>query len=387
MSKGSAIKAGVYELYRLVEASCHESRAGEVSIKINGKQHNSMENDDEMHVKQSLLSPTALNKVPSATATRTKHQQKVKNPIMFGELPVVGDWREDKDTNKEEDKIFQQNNKVNVSNMSSAPSLPPAPRASMMASMPYEWLWCDNHVKITKWALTQPKLPYKQFYGSYLNYVNRLWEISRQKNHPALEGSKKSEVELLKKERMPADELLESLKEYWRSLGEGKSRWKENGLVVVDSQLDHQALVAAKNKLQAKVMKDLRKVENRLRAARLAAARNPVPATMANQQPLPAFVAPPAPASVPPLRLYVPPPPPVVDLPTPSGLELGSFSVDEQPLSLKSLKVIDDLGAAAGKRAQRFPPVAPVEFGELPLARGKKDEKKKGDEDEEDEIL
>jgi len=103
--------------------------------------------------------------------------------------------------------------------------------------MPYEWLWCDNHVKITKWALAQPKLPYKQFYGSYLNYVNRLWEISRQKNHPALEGSKKSEVELLKKERMPADELLESLKEYWRSLGEGKSRWKENGLVVVDSQL------------------------------------------------------------------------------------------------------------------------------------------------------
>ncbi|THV74329.1 hypothetical protein D6D29_08936 [Aureobasidium pullulans] len=106
MHKGSAIKAGVYELYRLVEASCHESRAGEVSIKINGKQHNSMENDDEMHVKQSLLSPTALNKVPSATATRTKHQQKVKNPIMFGELPLVGDWREDKDTNKEEDKVM-----------------------------------------------------------------------------------------------------------------------------------------------------------------------------------------------------------------------------------------------------------------------------------------
>lgn len=65
-----------------------------------------METDDEMHVKQSLLSPTALNKVPSATATRTKHQQKVKNPIMFGELPVVGDWREDKDTNKEEDKVM-----------------------------------------------------------------------------------------------------------------------------------------------------------------------------------------------------------------------------------------------------------------------------------------
>jgi hypothetical protein len=25
---------------------------------------------------------------------------------MFGELPVVGDWREDKDTNKEEDKVM-----------------------------------------------------------------------------------------------------------------------------------------------------------------------------------------------------------------------------------------------------------------------------------------
>ena len=133
--------------------------------------------------------------------------------------------------------IFQQNNKVNVSNMSSAPSLPSAPRASMMASMPYEWLWCDNHVKITEWALAQPKLPYKQFYGSYLNHVNQLWERSRQKDHPALEGLNKSAVELLQKERMPADELLESLKEYWRSLGEGKSRWKGNGLVVVNSQL------------------------------------------------------------------------------------------------------------------------------------------------------
>lgn len=156
---------------------------------------------------------------------------------------------------------------------------------------------------------------------------------------------------------------------------------------ITDLYAGHQALVAAKNKLQAKVMKDLRKVENRLRAARLAAARSPVPATMANQQPLPAFVAPPAPSSVPPLRLYVPPPPPVVDLPTPSGLDLGSLSVDEQPLSLQSLEVINDPGTAAGKRAQRFPPVAPVEFGNLPLARGKKHEKKKSDEDEEDEIL
>ena len=65
-----------------------------------------MENDDEMHDKQSLLSPMALNKVPSATATRTKHQQKVENPIKLGELAVVGDWREDKNTNKEEDKVM-----------------------------------------------------------------------------------------------------------------------------------------------------------------------------------------------------------------------------------------------------------------------------------------
>ncbi|THX09450.1 hypothetical protein D6D13_06041 [Aureobasidium pullulans] len=208
--------------------------------------------------------------------------------------------------------------------MSSAVSPLSAPRASMMASMPYEWLWCDNHDKITEWALAQPKLPYEQFYGSYLNYVNRLWEISRQKNHPALEGSKKSEVELLKKERMPADELLESLKEYWRSLGEGKSRWKANGIVDINSQLSHQALVAAKNKLQAKVVKELRKVENRLRAARLAAARSSVPATMTNQQPLPAFVAPTAPVAVAPLApAFVLPSRLGVPLSTAPGLELG----------------------------------------------------------------
>lgn len=93
---------------------------------------------------------------------------------------------------------------------------------------------------------------------------------------------------------------------------------------ITDHCAGHQALVAAKNKLQAKVVKELRKVENRLRAARLAVARSSVPATMANQQPLPAFVAPTAPVAVTPLApAFVLPFSLGVPLSTVPGLELG----------------------------------------------------------------
>lgn len=111
------------------------------------------------------------------------------------------------------------------------PSSAARPRASMMGSVTHEWLWSDDHTKITQWFLTQPRLTYKEFYASFLNFANRAWELSRYQDRAPLEGLQKFVVELLQKERIPADELLTALQEYLAGLGEGKSRWKENGLV------------------------------------------------------------------------------------------------------------------------------------------------------------
>lgn len=105
----SAIEAGVDELYRLIEASCHKSRTGKVNAKINGKQHTSMDDDDEMHGEQSLLSPKELNDTSSAaatvtaTATPAKYQHKMKTPVKFGELAVVGGRRGNKDEDEDVD--------------------------------------------------------------------------------------------------------------------------------------------------------------------------------------------------------------------------------------------------------------------------------------------
>jgi hypothetical protein len=105
------------------------------------------------------------------------------------------------------------------------------PRPSMMASVTHEWLWCDDHTKITQWFLAQPRLTYKEFYASFINVANKAWELSRRKERAPLEGVQKFIVELLQQERVPADELLTDLQEYSAGLGEGRSRWKENGLV------------------------------------------------------------------------------------------------------------------------------------------------------------
>ncbi|THY82043.1 hypothetical protein D6C92_10166 [Aureobasidium pullulans] len=246
--------------------------------------------------------------------------------------------------------------------MSSAPAS--RPRATMSASMNYEWLWVDDPIIITRWFITQPRLSYKEFYASFMNSANKALERSRQRDCLALEGLPKFIVALLHKQPIPAEELLAAFKAYaMDDLGNGHGRYKTKGLLPFGRGLSHETLTAGKNELRRKVFSD----RTRALAAPPTATTSLVPATMANQQALPAFVAPPVPASVPPLRLWVPPPP-------------------REPLSLERLEeAMDDLGPAAGKRAQEVSPVVPVQFGNLPLARAKEDEKM-GDE-EEDEIL
>ncbi|CAD0020288.1 unnamed protein product [Aureobasidium pullulans] len=262
--------------------------------------------------------------------------------------------------------------------MSSAPAS--RPRATMSASMNYEWLWVDDPIIITRWFITQPRLSYKEFYASFMNSANKALERSRQRDCLALEGLPKFVVALLHKQPIPAEELLAAFKAYaMDDLGNGHGRYKTKGLLPFGRGLNPD------RRQERAPPQGLFRPHSRPRRTPTATT-SLVPATMANQQALPAFVAPPAPASVPPLRLWVPPPPREVNLPTPSGLELASFFLGEQPLWLeRPEEVIHDLGPAAGKRAQEASPVVPVQSGNLPLARAKEDEKM-GDE-EEDEIL
>ncbi|KAH0285217.1 hypothetical protein M436DRAFT_79201 [Aureobasidium namibiae CBS 147.97] len=250
------------------------------------------------------------------------------------------------------------------------------PRASMMGS----------------WFLTQPRLTYKEFYASFINVANKAWELSRRQERAPLEGLQKFIVELLQKERIPADELLTALQEYSAGLGEGRSRYKENGLVAFNKGLSHQALTAGKNRLQAEVQKDLRKVRNSLRVAQFQAAAAAHKATMATRQPLPAFVAPsslPAYVAPSPLPGWLAPSSVPVHVPSPRSTELSwdPFVHREQLLSLQSVEeVIGDLGPAVpGKQAQKATTLsAPVEFGSLPLVG---DKKAKGENEEKEEEM
>lgn len=160
---------------------------------------------------------------------------------------------------------------------------------------------------------------------------------------------------------------------------------------LADILVGHQALTAGKNKLQAKVQKDLRKAKNSLRIARLQAAAATKKATMATQKSLPAFVAPSSlPAYVAPSALpgWLAPSSVPVHVPSPRSTELSwdPFVHREQPLSLQSVEqVIGDLGPATlGKQAQKATTLsAPVGFGSLPLVG---DKKAKGDGKEEEMV-
>ncbi|CAD0096199.1 unnamed protein product [Aureobasidium mustum] len=138
-------------------------------------------------------------------------------------------------------------------------------------------------------------------------------------------------------------------------------------------------------------MTSLRKSKNARRVARLqatAAATTTTTnkATMANQQLLPAFVAPsrlPAYVTPSPLPGWLAPSSLPVPVPSPRGLALAwdPFVHSEQPLSLGSVEeAIGNLGPAAtsDKQAQKATTLsAPVNFGSLPLAEARRPMRRK----------
>ncbi|KAH0380123.1 hypothetical protein KCU92_g7780, partial [Aureobasidium melanogenum] len=167
-------------------------------------------------------------------------------------------------------------------------STSPATPVTPLTSDNYEWLWCDDHSKITKWFLTKSLSSYEEFYASFINFANTAWETSHRESHAPLKGMEKFVVELLKKERIPADEFIATLERY-SAATKKRRRSETKGLIKLHPGLNVHDLTYGKTKLQQKVMAYLRKAENQLRVARLQAAKK---ATMADQQPLPAFTAP-----------------------------------------------------------------------------------------------
>ncbi|KAH0364702.1 hypothetical protein KCU65_g6590, partial [Aureobasidium melanogenum] len=169
----------------------------------------------------------------------------------------------------------------------------PRPRAIPRATTPaapltpeeYEWLWCDDHSKVTKWFLAK-SLSYEEFYASFINFANSAWETSQRQNHAPLKGMPMFVVELLMKERIPAGDLLDTLERYSASSWKKGRGSETKGLIKLHAGLNANDLTYGKTKLQQKVAAHLRKTENRLRVANLQAANK---ATMADQQPLPAF--------------------------------------------------------------------------------------------------
>jgi hypothetical protein len=143
--------------------------------------------------------------------------------------------------------------------------------------------------------------------------------------------------------------------------------------------IDHRALTAGKNKLQAKVQGDLRKEASLPAADSQAPAAAATRATMANQQSLPAFVAPsslPAYVTPSPLPGWLAPSFVPVHAPSPRSMELSwdPFVQCRQHLSLQSVEsAIGILGPAAAHDKQKSTTLSvPVKFGSLPLTGDKK---------------
>ncbi|KAG9944033.1 hypothetical protein KCU85_g8268, partial [Aureobasidium melanogenum] len=162
---------------------------------------------------------------------------------------------------------------------------PTAP-ASPLAPSDYEWLWCDNHEKITQWFLTKSLSIYEEFYVSFINFANTAWETSHRADHAPLDALAEFVVGLLKKERIPANEMLVALEEYAVDPWKKRRQNEKKGLVKVYPGLNVHDLTYGKSKLQQKVTAYLRKTEKQSRVARPQATKT---ATMADQQPLPAF--------------------------------------------------------------------------------------------------
>ncbi|KAH0337993.1 hypothetical protein KCU81_g7801, partial [Aureobasidium melanogenum] len=186
--------------------------------------------------------------------------------------------------------------------MSSAPTSSrsrrrPRPRAIPRSTTPaaplapedYEWLWCDDNSKITQWFLTKSLSTYEEFYVSFINFANTAWETSHRADRAPLDALAEFVVGLLEKEQIPANEMLVALEEYAVDPWKKRRQNEKKGLVKVHPGLNVHDLTYGKSKLQQKVTAYLRKTEKQLRVAHPQASER---ATMADQQPLPAFTAP-----------------------------------------------------------------------------------------------
>ncbi|KAG9514132.1 hypothetical protein KCV07_g8311, partial [Aureobasidium melanogenum] len=99
------------------------------------------------------------------------------------------------------------------------------------AELQYNWLWCDDNEKVTAWFLNEPDHhEYQFFYSSFINVVNRAWELLRHKN-AIIRPLDEEMINLLSQDPIPAEILIETLKKYNRLIGGTKGYLKGKGLI------------------------------------------------------------------------------------------------------------------------------------------------------------
>ncbi|KAH0364665.1 hypothetical protein KCU65_g6585, partial [Aureobasidium melanogenum] len=96
----------------------------------------------------------------------------------------------------------------------------------------YKWLWCDDHTKVTNWFLgVTERHDYDLFYASFVNTANKYWSKSLDPKAKKLLPLEMRIIDCLLKDPIPADALIDVLKDYNRLIGGTKGDLKSTGLV------------------------------------------------------------------------------------------------------------------------------------------------------------
>ncbi|KAG9512962.1 hypothetical protein KCU93_g10214, partial [Aureobasidium melanogenum] len=96
----------------------------------------------------------------------------------------------------------------------------------------YSWLWCDDNQKVTDWFLSvADRHDYDLFYSSFINIANKIWMKSLDPRAKMLQPLEMRIVDCLLEEPIPANALIDVLKEYNQLIGGTKGDIKATGLI------------------------------------------------------------------------------------------------------------------------------------------------------------
>lgn len=101
----------------------------------------------------------------------------------------------------------------------------------------YTWLWCEDHAKVTDWFMSVTnRRDYDLFYSSFVNIANKFWMKSLDPRAKKLQPLEERIVDCLLEESIPADALIDVLKEYNQLIGGTRGDIKSTGLIIWTSE-------------------------------------------------------------------------------------------------------------------------------------------------------